>query len=272
MCFCCSSRRISEETRSRYHFIDIDPLSVNINDLDKEYRPPDQLNINAQSPDNHPSSRIVDVKGDTSIIIYNRLPQCLEFTMGSLLQSLSNLHSYTYIPSQIYVPFSYNSSSLGSIARSINQHPYKHLIYERHIYFFDFYALHFPKHPIWINLVRDPIHRVAAEYERSRKICRELGRCFIAKDTLNETLDECVAKRSAQYCILPDNGISRMVPFFCGLRYPDRCQQANYWVVEQAKQNIDIFYTVIGFAEQFYKFLYVLGMFVYVSFHAIDIF
>jgi hypothetical protein len=86
------------------------------------------------------------------------------------------------------------------------------------------------------------------------------NRCFVEKDAINETLDECVAKRSPKDCVSPINGVSRMLPFFCGLTYPYQCQHENDWAFQQAKQNIDYYYTVIGIAEEFYKFLYVLGM------------
>ncbi|CAF3096054.1 unnamed protein product [Rotaria sp. Silwood2] len=252
---------ISHEARLRYSFIDIDHLNVDIDYLDEEYRPSQQLNINLPSPKSHPYTRMLKAKGNLSVIIYNRLPQCYEFTMRSLLQGISYLHSYTYISSEIYVPFSYDKSALISIARSLNKHEFKQLIYERHIYFFDYYALQFPNHPVWINLVHDPITRIATEYERSREICRKTNRCFVQKDTINETLNECVVKRSPKECISSQNGIARMLPFFCGLTFPKRCQEENDWALRKAKQNINLFYSVVGIAEEFYKFLYVLGMF-----------
>ncbi|CAF3468790.1 unnamed protein product [Rotaria sp. Silwood1] len=253
-----SHKKISSEARLRYSFIDIDHLNVDINYLDEEYRPSRQLNIDLPYAKSHPYSHIVNVKGDSTVIIYNRLPQCYEFTMGLLLKDISRLHSYTYISSQIYEPFSYNKSALISIARSLNKHTCKQLLYERQIYFFDFYALLFPNHPVWITLIRDPIFQVAAEYERSRELCRTKNRCFVQVDTIKETLDECVIKRSPKECISSQYGITRMLPFFCGLKYPALCQEESDQALEQAKENINFFYTVVGIAEEFYKFLYVL--------------
>ncbi|CAF2536483.1 unnamed protein product [Rotaria sp. Silwood2] len=253
-----SHEKIPSDARLRYSFIDIDHLNVDISYLDEAYRPSQQLNIDLLSAKSHPYTRILNVKGNSTVIIYNRLPQCYEFTMRSLLHDVSRVHSYTYVSSTIYVPFSYNKSASLSIARSLNQHKFKQLIYERHIYFFDFYALQFPNHPVWINLVRDPIARIAAEYERSREICRTTNRCFVQADTIKETLDECVVKRSPKECISSQNGIARMLPFFCGLTFPKRCQKENDWALRKAKQNINLFYTVVGIAEEFYKFLYVL--------------
>ena len=254
---------MKHDTRLLYSFVDIDPLGVDINYLDEKYQPPEELNIDLPSPDSHPLSRILNVKGDGSTVLYNRIPQCYEFTMNSLLSNISYLHSYKYVPSTIYIPFSYNQSSLLSIAKSLTKHKYDRLIYERHIYFFDFYKLQMPTHPIWINLVRDPIYRVAAEYNSSREVCQKTNRCFVDPNTINETLDDCVRKRNPRDCISPWNGVSRMLPFFCGSTYPHRCQEETDWALNHAKQNIDFYYTVIGFVEEFYKFLYVLGMFFY---------
>jgi hypothetical protein len=255
-----SNETIWFEGRARYSFVDIDSLGVDINYLDEKYQPPTQLFIDLPSPDSHPFSRILNVKGDISVIFYNRIPQCYEFTMNSLLLNISYLHSYKYVPSRIHTPFSYNELPLLHIAKSLITYKYNHLIYERHIYFFDFYKLQMPTHPIWINLVRDPIYRVAVEYNRSREVCLKTNRCFVEEDTINETLDECVVNRSPQDCISPSSGVSRMLPFFCGLTYPLQCQDEDDWAFEQAKQNIDYYYTVVGIAEEFYKFLYVLGM------------
>jgi hypothetical protein len=255
---------ISLEARQRYSFIDIDHLNVDIQYLDEIYTPPVDLKIELPNPESHPYSRLLNVKGDPSTIIYNRIPQCYEFTMGSLLQNVSYFHSYTYISSEIYSPFSYNRSALMLIAKSLNQHKYNQLLlYERHIYFFDFYNLTFPSHPVWINLVRDPMYRVAADFHVSRIVCQLTNRCFVKKERLEDTLDTCVLKYSPRECISASNGVSRMVPFFCGLTQTMNCEEDTSWALEQAIQNIDFFYTVIGVAEQFYSFLYVLGMFYY---------
>jgi hypothetical protein len=169
-----SNETIWFEGRARYSFVDIDSLGVDINYLDEKYQPPTQLFIDLPSPDSHPFSRILNVKGDISVIFYNRIPQCYEFTMNSLLLNISYLHSYKYVPSRIYTPFSYNESSLLHIAKSLITYKYNRLIYERHIYFFDFYKLQMPTHPIWINLVRDPIYRVAVEYNKNESLfCRK---------------------------------------------------------------------------------------------------
>ncbi|CAF3501384.1 unnamed protein product [Rotaria sp. Silwood1] len=200
-----SRKKISPEARSRYSFIDIDQLNVDINYLDKIHHPSQLLNISVPPVKNQLDSYILKVK-----------------------------------------------------AKSLNNYKFNQLIYERHIYFFDYHTLKFPNHPVWINLVRDPISRLAAEYQRSREICRKTNRCFVQEDRLNETLDECVARRSANECISSQNGIARMLPFFCGLTFPKRCQQENDWALQKAKQNINVFYTVVGIAEHFYKFLYVL--------------
>ncbi|CAF5090004.1 unnamed protein product, partial [Rotaria sp. Silwood1] len=99
-------KKISPEARSRYSFIDIDQLNVDINYLDKIHRPSQLLNISVPPVKNHPDTHILKVKGNPSVIIYNRLPQCYEYTMRSLLEGISYLHSYSYVPSKIYVPFS----------------------------------------------------------------------------------------------------------------------------------------------------------------------
>jgi hypothetical protein len=148
---------------------------------------------------------------------------------------------------------------LLTIARSLGSGEWDRLFYDRHIYFFDYYSLQLPLHPVWINLVKDPISRIVLEYQRSREFCQSSPQYFVKKDLLNETLDQCVAHRSPRECISVASGVSRMLPFFCGLKNPMRCQDENDWALQQAKENMEFYYTVVGFAEDFYKFLYVLG-------------
>lgn len=179
--------------------------------------------------------------------------------MFYLMKNVSFLHSFEYISSGIYTPFSSGQPSLLTMARSLSGDERDHLFYDRHIYFFDNYSLQLPLHPVWINLVKDPIARVALEYQRSREYSRGEGQCFGRKQLLNETFYRCVAHRSPRKCISVGSGVSRMLPFFCGLKDPHRCQEESDWPFQQARENIEFYYTVVGFAEDFDKFLCVLG-------------
>ena len=199
------------------------------------------------------------VKGDPTVIFYNRLPHTHEFTMRGLLQNLSFGHSFKYISSRIYTPFSYDEFSLQAIGRSLSAENSSDLCYDRHIYFFDFLSLQLPNHPVWINLVSDPIYRLAVEYNRSREICLKTSRCSVSKALQGDTLDECVTRHTPRHCVSTMSGIARMLPFFCGLNNVTACEQEDDVALEQAKKNIEHFYTVIGVADDFYKFLYVLG-------------
>ena len=264
-----STMTVSVDPAVRYSFIDVRSLGVRTKYLDQVYQPPVDLQIDYPSAGTHYLSHIITVKGDPSVVFYNRMPHCHEFTMYYLLQNVSFLHSFSYVSSAIYTPFSYSHSSLLTIARSLINDQRDRLIYDRHIYFFDYYSLQLPKHPVWINLVKDPISRIAIEYQRSRETCRTSSSCFVQRELRNETLDQCVLRRSPRECISVASGISRMLPFFCGLTQPRECHEESEWALQRAKQNIDFFYTVIGFAEDFYKFLYVLGQCITLSFSLI---
>lgn len=234
-------------------------LGINVYDLDQVYHYSNDTVIEYPSPDTHPLSNIIAVKGDPSLIMFNRIPHCYEYTVQRLFTDVSTINSFEYLASTIYTPFFYNTSSTLAIARSLLNRNISHLLYERHIYFFNFYDLHIPDHPVWINVVRDPMSRIALEYQRTRDICKQTDRCFVQKDLLDLTLDQCVLKRSPRECISAESGISRMLPFFCGMKETQRCAEENNWALNEAKLNIILYYTAVGFAEDFYKFLYVLG-------------
>jgi hypothetical protein len=160
---------------SNYTFVDLRTLEVSMDYLDQLYQPPADMVIQYPSSETHYLSRIITVRGDPSVVFYNRMPHCYEFTMHYLMQNVSFLYSFPYVSSEIYTPFSYDPPSLLTIARSLTSVPRDRLFYDRHIYFFDYYSLQIPVHPVWINLVKDPVARVAIEYNRSREICQTFG-------------------------------------------------------------------------------------------------
>ncbi|CAF1066151.1 unnamed protein product [Adineta ricciae] len=253
-----SHTKFSSDVRSHYSFIDLDDLDVNITILNEEYRPSSDVKVNLSFPNTHRFSHILNLKGDSSTIIYNRIPHSYDHTMRVLLEQVSTLHSFSYISSQISRPYTYNQSSLTRIAQSLTQHKFDRLIYDRSIYFFDFYHLKLPSQPIWINLVRDPISRLTSEFHAAREQCRIKNRCLVPEQTVNDTLDTCVSKWPPVKCLSAEFGVSQMVLFFCGLNRTNECQMNSTFALQQAKDNIEYYYTVVGVAEAFYKFLYVL--------------
>ncbi|CAF1092883.1 unnamed protein product [Adineta ricciae] len=253
-----SYTKFSSDIRSRYSFIDLDDLDVNITILDEEHRSSSDVKVSPSFSNTHRFSHILSLKGDSSTIIYNRIPHSYDHTMRVLLEQVSTLHSFSYISSRISHPYAYNQSSLIHIGQSLTQHKFHQLIYDRSIYFFDCYHLKLPTQPIWINLVRDPISRVTSEFHAAREQCRTTNRCLVPKQTVNDTLDTCVSKWPPVKCLSAEFGVSQMIPFFCGLNHTNECQMNSTFALQQAKDNIEYYYTVVGVAELFYKFLYVL--------------
>lgn len=68
------------------------------------------------------------------------------------------------------------------------------------MYFIDFDACKQPQ-SICINLIRHLLNRVISEHYWSEKIYREENCYFFYQKYLNETLDECVIRRSANECV-----------------------------------------------------------------------
>ncbi|CAF0801162.1 unnamed protein product [Didymodactylos carnosus] len=128
-------------------------------------------------------------------------------------------------------------------------------LYVRQVYFINFTAYNRP-HPIWMNIIKDPLERGISNFYASRALCIQENKCYLNIKYLNDTFNDCVNKYQGQ-CFVPEQGGSGLVPFFCG--QDPQCEQMNDWSLQTAKYNINKYYTVVGLAEQLYKFFFVLA-------------
>lgn len=200
------------------------------------------------------NSQLSVIKGYPLRIVYNRVPKTASEMLRTLFRDQAKQQDYFIQNKEIFVPFRLEYSVQQEVVQEISfsQLPY---FYERHMYFIDFDAYQQPW-PVYINIIRDPMDRVLSEYYWSRKICREEDRCYFDSAFLNETLDECVTRRSPSECISSKHGINSMIAFFCG--HSEKCENHNEDALNLARQNIIKHYSVIGVLEKLYNFLFVL--------------
>ncbi|CAF4003780.1 unnamed protein product [Adineta steineri] len=197
---------------------------------------------------------LLALKGYPKNVVYNRVPKSASTTLRYLFRDQAASRGFTIFNKEIYVPFLLSVDIQREVASELESAKAPAL-YERHMYFINFDDFQKPQ-PIYINVVRDPIQQVISAYYYSRETCINEQRCYFNTTFVNETLDECVRSRSASECVSASQGVSPILPFFCGNLVA--CEENKTFALQKAKQNIIDYYTVIGIVEELYNFLFVL--------------
>ncbi|CAF3209734.1 unnamed protein product [Rotaria sp. Silwood2] len=201
-----------------------------------------------------PGSSMLEIKGYPMHIVYNRVPKSASTTLRNLFREQAIMRKFTIFNKEIFVPFRLPSNIQQEVIHEINDAKIP-VLYERHMYFIQFDTFRKPL-PVYINIVRDPLQQAISAYYYSRQTCIEQRRCYFDVTFLNETLDECLERRPANRCILASQGVSPMLPFFCGNEI--ECEKNKTFALNKAKENIVNYYTVVGIVEELYNFLFVL--------------
>lgn len=200
------------------------------------------------------SSSMLGIKGYPMHVVYNRVPKSASTTLRYLFRDQAANRIFTIINKEIFVPFLLPPNVQQEVVSELESAKLP-VLYERHMYFINFDDFRKPQ-PIYINVVRDPLQQVISAYYYSRQTCIDERRCYFNTTFLNETLDECVERRPTNQCIDESQGVSPLLPFFCGNHIT--CEQNKSFALQRAKHNIINYYTVVGVVEELYNFLFVL--------------
>ena len=187
-------------------------------------------------------------------VVYNRVPKSASTTLRYLFRDQAATRKFTILNKEIFVPFLLPLNVQQEVVSELESAKIP-VLYERHMYFINFDDFLKPQ-PVYINLIRDPLQQVISAYYYSRETCIYERRCYFNTKFLNETLDECVERRSASQCIDESQGVSPLLAFFSGNQVA--CERNKTFAVQKAKQNIIDYYTVVGIVEELYNFLFVI--------------
>ena len=180
-------------------------------------------------------------------LIYNRVPKCGSRTMRMVIQKLGNINKYhvTNVQFKNIKHWIDSTKELDKIQKDITALP-KPWIYIRHIYFMDFNDSGTVR---YINLIRDPLHRLVSLFYYIRRKSH-IHRYGNPPDDVMLTFDECVKKNYSE-CQQPY--IFQIIPYFCG--HDARCTTPSTWALEKAKQNVERNFLVVGYLENVTEFL-----------------
>ena len=193
--------------------------------------------------------KCTQVLSDVKHLVYNRVPKCGSRTTRHLFANLSGKNNFVVnyaFGGEKY--FNGNTEAQVNVSRILQST--ESSIYIKHMHFINFLTLGLSKTFLYVNLIRDPLDRFQSAfyfYGRSHKS----ERIRLPRQPSNTTLNKCV-ETNHKKCTQPEH-IFRIVPFFCG--YDPRCRIPSQWTLNQALKNVETYFPVVGYLENYNQFL-----------------
>lgn len=208
---------------------------------------------------------------DAKVLVYNKVPKCGSTKMWNTLKGLAKKHKYQHIHSFTSDVRRLNTSEENELANELSKHE-KKIIYERH-----FYTLDWTRHEQnlkvnLMNMVRDPVERAISmfNYIRAPRVWDGKGPKINTHmpnaSWFAKTLETCVLENDQECQIggsFPFPGPKKIIrtdmvlTYFCGTHV--ECLNPNSeWALNQAKQNVESLYSVVGVMEEYRESLAVM--------------
>ena len=123
-------------------------------------------------------------------------------------------------------------------------------VFIRHMHFIDFLQHGLSETFLYMNLIREPLARFVS-YFYYYKEPDKMHLIKLPKEAANVSLNECV-ETNFKKCIQPEF-IFKMIPFLCG--YDSQCYVPSKWALYQAMKNVEKYFPVVGYLENYDQFL-----------------
>ena len=134
-------------------------------------------------------------------------------------------------------------------------------IYHGHLHFIDFQKANYSDNPVYINIIRDPVDRLASFYYYRRRqdlwYAKPLADIFSSESKKEKevrrtmSFNDCVLKKQTECADFRFN--FQVMPHFCG--QDDYCIYPSKRALEQAKENAEKHFAVIGYLEKYVEFV-----------------
>lgn len=186
-------------------------------------------------------------------IFYNKIPKCGSRSLESTIKKLAHKNDfYVHISSINRDLRLQEEDEVLKVIDLFHSQPTP-FVYSRHVYFIDFSVFESPQ-PVYINLVRDPVDRFVSNYyfKRFGDVRKTGARANFSHRDLHMDINDCIL-RNGTYC---NQVYSTLVRFFCG--HESFCSTATSKSMAHAKKNIERFYVVVGYLEDYKGMLKVL--------------
>nr|XP_054766776.1 heparan sulfate 2-O-sulfotransferase 1-like [Lytechinus pictus] len=182
------------------------------------------------------------VLGTDLVIIYNSVPKCGSRTFGDTSRKIFKKRSLEVTRYSLR----HENRSEGDRIRSKSE--IKRLIQgvKKPAYVQGhgiFTAFDDNPRPVYINFIRDPVSRMVSAFYFTRYGDGQVAKVPLGARMMNMSIEECIVGRRDQ-CTQPS-----YPQIFCG--FNNRCGKDLKWALDQAKSNIDKYYTYIGITEDY---------------------
>lgn len=207
--------------------------------------------VSAWSQDIQPTALNVTSKTGR-MLIYNRVPKCGSTTMLWIIKGLSQKNKYTHRSSKLYHSRQLSKYKQNLLEKQFNRYlKHGYHSYDRHMYYFN---LTRAENFIWFNFIRDPVERFVSEfyYLRSPDRWKKDMMKKVKRPPLswfNMKLDKCVLAEDPECLPTLDTEHELQLTYFCG-QHPDCRKVGSRWALQQAKENVERYYSVVGLLEE----------------------
>ena len=189
------------------------------------------------------------VLSDVKHLVYNRVPKCGSRTTRYLFARLAKENKFIYIYGKGGEK-GYNDNEIAQLSVSKALQSTESGIYIKHMDFINFKTLGLSKTYLYLNLIREPLARFVSAFYFYRTPSKVVKKGH-SVDRVNVTLNKCV-ETNYKECTQAEH-IFRIVPFFCG--YDPRCHVPSQWALNQAVKNVETYFPVVGYLENYNQFL-----------------
>ncbi|CAL4060129.1 unnamed protein product, partial [Meganyctiphanes norvegica] len=198
------------------------------------------------------------------ILVYNRVPKCGSTTMLRVLSKLAHYNKYSHRSSKLYHHHQLTQHEQDVLElRWIRYLKRGYHSYDRHMYYFNMTR---SENFIWINFIRDPVERFVSEFYFMRSPARWAKPMMKKqkrppKSWFTMKLETCVLAEHPE--CLPDVGHDHelQLTYFCG-QHPECRVVGSRWALQQAKENVERYYSVVGLLEEMLLSLQVLQSYI----------
>ncbi|XP_063845183.1 heparan sulfate 2-O-sulfotransferase pipe-like isoform X1 [Scylla paramamosain] len=190
------------------------------------------------------------------VLFFNRVPKCGSEMLVLLLQWLQARNGFRHMrlknTVKRYLTFDQQAALVEEIGERVQESTEPRVSFDRHVYFTNFTSYGF-KMPIYLNLVRDPVEKMASRFYYARATPRPGAATppgYTSPAPPHYTsLEECLRYQDPECTFLTGHHYDLTIPYFCG--HEDFCRELNNEAaLSLAKRRVEAWYPVVGVLEK----------------------
>ncbi|XP_050730349.1 heparan sulfate 2-O-sulfotransferase pipe-like isoform X1 [Eriocheir sinensis] len=190
------------------------------------------------------------------VLFFNRVPKCGSEMLVLLLQWLQARNGFRHVrlknSVRRYLTRDEQAALVEEVGERLQESPEPRVSFDRHVYFTNF-SNHGFKMPLYLNLVRDPVEKVASRFYYARVTPRPgaatpPGYTRPAPPRYT-SLEECLQHHDPECTFLPGHMYDLTIPYFCG--HKEFCRELNNEAaLREAKRQVEAWFPVVGILEE----------------------